>query len=107
MRAMRDCLLRPRGLFIWVSNPEKRPLMEILPEAFAQCLALFRPLLRAEVYLTFTYLVTGLLVGEAKWGAVRASVLAPADYQPARTSALFTTQRVSPQRLLRWPAALA
>lgn len=80
--------------------------MEILPEVFTQCLAVFRPLLRAEVYLTFTYLMTGLLVGEAKWGAVRASVFAPADYQPARTSDFFTTQRVSPQRLMAALAAL-
>lgn len=80
--------------------------MEILPEAFTQCLAVFRPLLRAEVYLTFTYLVTGLLVGEAKWGAVRASVFAPAAYQPARTSDFFTPQRVSPQRLMAALAAL-
>jgi hypothetical protein len=78
--------------------------MEILPDVFTQCLSVFRPLLRHEVFLTFTYLVTGLLVGEAKWGAVRASVFAPADYQPARTSDFFTRQRVSPQRMM---AALA
>jgi hypothetical protein len=83
---------------------EKEPLMEILPNAFGECLSTFRPLLRAEVFLTFSYLLTGLLIGEAKWGAVRASVFAPADYQPARTSDFFTTHRVSPQRLM---AALA
>lgn len=74
--------------------------MEILPNAIVECLATFRPLLRYEVFLTFTYLMTGLLAGEAKYGAVRASVFAPADYQPARTSDFFTTHRVSPQRLM-------
>jgi hypothetical protein len=74
--------------------------MEILPNAFVECLETFRPLLRHEVFLTFTYLMTGLLAGEAKYGAVRASVFAPADYQPARTSDFFTTHRVSPQRLM-------
>ena len=74
--------------------------MEILPNALLECLATFRPLLRQEVFLTFSYLLTGLLTGEAKYGAVRASVFAPAAYQPARTSDFFTTHRVSPQRLM-------
>ena len=74
--------------------------MEILPNALIECLAAFRPLLRHEVFVTFTYLMTGLLAGEAKYGAVRASVFAPADYQPARTSDFFTTHRVFPQRLM-------
>ncbi len=74
--------------------------MEILPKALIECLESFRPLLRHEVFLTFTYLMTGLLAGEAKWGAVRSSVFAPAGYQPARTSDFFTTHRVSPQRLM-------
>lgn len=78
--------------------------MSILPEALTECLFVFRPLLRHEVYLTFTYLMTGLLAGEAKGGAVRASVFAPADYQPSRISDFFTTHRVAPQRLM---AALA
>ena len=80
--------------------------MSILPEALSQCLAVFRPLLRHEVYLTFTYVMTGLLAGEAKWGAVRASVFAPATYQPSRISDFFTTHRVSPQRLMAALAAL-
>src|SRR5262249_33438272 len=60
----------------------------------------FRPLMRVEVFETFTLLVTGLLVGEAKHGTVRSSVFAPADYQPARISDFFTTHRVSPQKLM-------
>lgn len=83
-----------------VESNEKGLLMEILPNALIECLAAFRPLLRHEVFLTFTYLMTGLLAGEAKAGVVRASVFAPADYQPARTSDFFTTHRVSPQRLM-------
>mgnify|MGYP006915178228 CR=1 FL=1 len=53
--------------------------MSILPEALSQCLAVFRPLLRHEVYLTFTYVMTGLLAGEAKWGAVRGERLRTRD----------------------------
>ncbi len=67
--------------------------MEILPNALSACLETFRPLLRHEVFLT---LMTCLRAGEAKC----ASVFAPTDYQPARTSDFFTTHRVSPQRLM-------
>jgi hypothetical protein len=45
-------------------------------------------------------LLVGLLIGEAKYGTVRSSVFAPADYQPARISDFFTTHRVSPQALM-------
>lgn len=74
--------------------------MNILPSEIIQLLENFRPLLRLEVFETFTLLITGLLVGEAKHGTVRASVFAPADYQPARISDFFTTHRVSPQKLI-------
>jgi hypothetical protein len=60
----------------------------------------FRPLIRVEVFETFTLLITGLLVGEAKHGTVRSSVFAPANYQPPRISDFFTTHRVSPQKLM-------
>jgi hypothetical protein len=74
--------------------------MNILPSEIIQLLENFRPLMRLEVFETFTLLITGLLVGEAKHGTVRASVFAPADYQPARISDFFTTHRVSPQKLI-------
>lgn len=74
--------------------------MNILPSEIIQWLENFRPLMRLEVFETFTLLITGLLVGEAKHGTVRASVFAPADYQPARISDFFTTHRVSPQKLM-------
>src|SRR5215510_4601418 len=74
--------------------------MNILPSVLLQWLENFRPLMRLEVFETFTLLITGLLVGEAKHGTVRASVFAPADYQPARISDFFTTHRVSPQKLM-------
>lgn len=74
--------------------------MNILPSEIIQLLENFRPLMRVEVFETFTLLITGLLVGEAKHGTVRASVFAPADYQPARISDFFTTHRVSPQKLM-------
>lgn len=74
--------------------------MNILPSEIIQLLENFRPLMRVEVFETFTLLITGLLVGEAKHGTVRASVFAPADYQPSRISDFFTTHRVSPQKLM-------
>lgn len=74
--------------------------MNILPSEIIQFLENFRPLMRIEVFETFTLLITGLLVGEAKQGTVRASVFASADYQPARISDFFTTHRVSPQKLM-------
>jgi len=74
--------------------------MNILPSEIIQLLENFRPLMRVEVFETFTLLLTGLLVGEAKHGTVRSSVFAPADYQPARISDFFTTHRVSPQMLM-------
>lgn len=80
--------------------------MHILPSAFIELLENFRPLLRVEVFETFTLLITGLLVGETKHGTVRSSVFAPATYQPARLSDFFTTHRVSPQALMAQLAAL-
>ncbi|MDQ3009815.1 MAG: hypothetical protein M3X11_03820 [Acidobacteriota bacterium] len=74
--------------------------MNILPSEIIQLLENFRPLMRLEVFESFTLLITGLLVGEAKHGAVRASVFASADYQPARISDFFATHRVSPQKLM-------
>jgi hypothetical protein len=74
--------------------------VNILPLEITQLLDNFRPLMRVEVFETFTLLITGLLVGETKHGTVRSSVFAPADYQPARISDFFTTHRVSPQKLM-------
>ena len=50
--------------------------MNILPSEIIRLLENFRPLMRLEVFETFTLLITGLLVGEAKHGMVRASVFA-------------------------------
>ncbi|HZC03571.1 MAG TPA: hypothetical protein VE844_20145 [Gammaproteobacteria bacterium] len=58
--------------------------MDSLPPALLDFISIFRPLLRAEVFESFTYLLCGLLIGEAKHGTVRASVFAPAAYQPQR-----------------------
>jgi hypothetical protein len=81
--------------------------VDILPSALENCIVSFRPLLRVEVYQTFYYLMVGLLVGEAKFGAVRSSVFAPADYQPSRISDFFTTHRVSPQAMMAELTALS
>lgn len=74
--------------------------MESLPLELVSFLAQFRPLMRAEVFDTFSYLLCGLLIGEAKHGTVRASVFAPADYQPQRLSDLFCRHQLSRQALM-------
>jgi hypothetical protein len=63
-------------------------------------LSIFRPLLRAEVFESFTYLLGGLLIGEAKHGTVRASAFAPAKYQPQCLSDLFCRHKLSRQALM-------
>jgi hypothetical protein len=74
--------------------------MESLPLAFTTILHSFEPLMRAEVFTSFSYLLTGLLIGEAKAGTVRASVFAPADYWPQRLSDLFCRHKLSGQALM-------
>ena len=54
--------------------------MDILPPEILFLLENFRPLMRIEVYQTFLLLMSGLLVGEAKHGAVRSSVFATSEY---------------------------
>ena len=71
--------------------------MESLPSEIARFILEFRPLFRAEVFDSFIYLFLGLLLGEAKYGTVRASVFAPADYQPQRLSDLFVRHQLSHQ----------
>jgi hypothetical protein len=77
--------------------------MESLPSAIVQFIHEFRPLFRAEVFDSFTYLFLGLLMGEAKYGTVRAAVFAPAAYQPQRLSDLFCLHKLSHQA---WMARL-
>ena len=74
--------------------------MDSLPPALLDFISIFRPLLRAEVFESFTYLLCGLLIGEAKHGTVRASVFAPAAYQPQRLSDLFCRHKLSRQALM-------
>ena len=74
--------------------------MDSLPSAIMQFIHEFRPLFRAEVFASFTYLFLGLLLGEAKCGTVRAAVFAPADYQPQRLSDLFCQHKLSHQALM-------
>ena len=74
--------------------------MESLPSALTTILQTFRPLMRVEVFTSFCYLLTGLLIGEAKAGTVRASVFAPADYWPQRLSDLFCRHKLSGQALM-------
>ena len=54
--------------------------MDSLPFVLTSIWHAFQPLMRVEVFESFCYLLTGLLIGEAKSGTVRASGFAPADY---------------------------
>lgn len=81
--------------------------MDSLPLVLTTILQTFRPLMRAEVFTSFCYLLTGLLIGEAKAGTVRASVFAPADYWPQRLSDLFCRHKLSGQGLMAHLAAVA
>ena len=69
--------------------------MDSLPFALTTIVQTFRPLMRTEVFASFCYLLTVLLIGEAKAGTARASVFAPADYWPQRLSDLFCRHKVS------------
>jgi hypothetical protein len=81
--------------------------MDSLPFALTTILQTFQPLMRVEVFTSFGYLLTGLLIGEGKAGTVRASVFAPADYWPQRLSALFCRHHLSGQALMAHLASLA
>jgi hypothetical protein len=74
--------------------------MDSLPLALTTILQTFHSLMRVEVFTSFSYLLTGLLIGEAKAGTVRASVFAPADYWPQRLSDLFCRHKLSGQALM-------
>jgi len=81
--------------------------MDSLPSELISFLQALRPLMRVEVFDSFCFLLTGLLVGEAKHGTVRASVFAPADYQPQRLSDLFCRHKLSHQGFMAALARLA
>lgn len=81
--------------------------MDSLPFILTTILHAFQPLMRAEVFESFCYLLTGLLIGEAKAGTVRASVFAPPDYWPQRLSDLFCRHQLSAQAFMAKLVALA
>ena len=81
--------------------------MESLPSELLSFIHSLRPLMRAEVFDSFCFLLTGLLEGCAKHGTVRASVFAPAEYQPQRLSDLFCRHRLSHQAFMAALARLA
>ena len=74
--------------------------MESLPLELVSFIQQMRSLFRVEVFESFCYLLTGILIGEAKQGTVRASVFAPEDYWPQRLSDLFCRHKVSPQAFM-------
>jgi hypothetical protein len=81
--------------------------MESLPPELIRFIELLRPLFRAEVFDSFCYLLLGILIGEAKYGTVRASVFADADYWPQRLSDLFCRHKLSHQAFMAKLAAVA
>ena len=81
--------------------------MESLPLELLNFIQSLRPLFRAEVFDSFCFLLTGVLVGEAKYGTVRASVFAPPTYQPQRLSDLFCRHKLSHQAFMAGLARLA
>src|SRR5712691_8573162 len=81
--------------------------MDSLPSVLTTILQTFQPLMRSEVFSSFSYLLTGLLIGEAKAGTVRASVFAPAVYWPQRLSDLFCRHKLSGQALMAHLADVA
>jgi hypothetical protein len=74
--------------------------MESLPLELISFIQQMRPLFRVEAFESFCYLLTGILIGEAKGGTVRASVFAPANYWPQRLSDLFCRYQVSHQAFM-------
>lgn len=81
--------------------------MESLPSQLISFINQLRPLMRREVFDSFSFLLTGILIGEAKHGTVRASVFASGDYWPQRLSDLFCRHRLSHQALMAALARLA
>lgn len=74
--------------------------MDSLPSELTAVIQLFRPLFRVEVFQSFCYLMLGLLIGEAKYGTVRASVFAGPEYWPQRLSDLFCRHKLSHQAFM-------
>ncbi len=74
--------------------------MESLPSEIFLYIVKFAVLFQTQVFESFFYLFLGVLVGEAKHGTVRASVFAPADYQPQRLSDLFSRHKLSHQAFM-------
>jgi hypothetical protein len=74
--------------------------MESLPSEVISFIQQLRPLMRAEVFASFCFLLMGVLEGVAKYGTVRASVFAPAAYQPQRLSDLFCRHKLSHQAFM-------
>jgi hypothetical protein len=81
--------------------------MDSLPAELISFIHRLRPLMRAEVFDSFSFLLMGVLVGEAKHGTVRAAVFAPAEYQPQRLSDLFCRHKLSHQAFIAGLAGLA
>ena len=81
--------------------------MESLPSALVSCIALLRPLVRAEVFASFAYLIVGILIGAAQVSTDRASFYVGADDWPQRRADRFARQKLSQQACMAKLVALA
>lgn len=71
-----------------------------LPPELLQCLHVFRPVFHAASWESFVYLITGLLLGQAQAGGVRASLLAPRGYNWRRLPDFLRRNRWSSLRVM-------
>ena len=75
----------------------------LLPPELGQALQALRPIFHASSWESFIYLITGLLLGQAQAGIVRASLLAPSRYNWRRLHDLVRRNQWDGMALMvRW-----
>jgi len=72
----------------------------LLPQEIMEVLQALRPVFHASSWESFLYLVTGLLLGQAQAGIVRASLFAPEGYNWRRLHAFLRRNRWSETGLM-------
>lgn len=72
----------------------------LFPSELMEALSALRPVFHASSWQSFLYLMAGLLLGQAKAGVVRASLLAPPSYNWRRLLDLLRRNRWSSLKLM-------
>jgi len=72
----------------------------LFPSELMEALGMLRPVFHASSWHSFLYLMAGLLLGQAKAGVVRASLLAPPSYNWRRIPDLLRRNRWSGIKLM-------